>query len=88
MPVYEYICKQCGQATDRLLPHSRADTPGPCPACAEDALARRFSRVAVRFDGWGFASTDGMLPDRPGRPDFATVRERAERISEGDTGSN
>lgn len=87
MPVYEYLCQECGAATDRLLPHSRAHTPGPCPSCGADQLQRRFSRVAVRLEGWGFSATDGLVPDRPGRGDFRQVRERAERISEGDAGS-
>jgi putative FmdB family regulatory protein len=83
VPVYEYRCAGCGAPTDRLLPHERASDPGPCPACG-GILARRFSRVAVKLEGWGFSRTDGMVPDRPGRGDFKQVRERAERISEGD----
>lgn len=86
MPVYEYLCAQCGTSTDRILPHARADDPGECPACGAEALRRRFSRVGVRLEGWGFNATDGLVPDRPGRGDFRTVRERAERISEGDAG--
>lgn len=86
MPVYEYLCKHCGETTDRILAHDQASRPGPCPDCGEAALARRFSRVAVKLQGWGFAATDGLVPDRPGRGDFRTVRDRAERISEGDTG--
>ena len=87
MPLYEYICKHCGSASERLLPHARVHEPGPCASCDRSALQRRFSRVGVRYEGWGFAANDSMVPDRPGRGDFRTVRERAERISEGDTGS-
>ena len=87
MPVYEYLCKHCGGTIDRLLSHDRAGQPGPCPDCGQAALARRFSRVAVKLEGWGFTATDSLVPDRPGRGDFRTVRDRAERISEGDTGS-
>ena len=84
MPVYEYRCSACGDACDRILPHAEADDPGPCPGCGGE-LARRFSRVAVRYEGWGFRATDGLVPDRPGgRNDFRTVRERAEKLS--DTG--
>lgn len=84
MPVYEYACSSCATRTDRLLPHERADDPGPCPAC-DGSLARRFSRVGVKLEGWGFSATDGMVPDRPGRGDFREVRERAERISGGES---
>jgi putative FmdB family regulatory protein len=82
VPVYEYTCGSCGHLTDRLLPHERANDPGPCPAC-DGPLSRRFSRVAVKLEGWGFSTTDGMVPDRPGRGSFKEVRDRAERISEG-----
>lgn len=84
MPVYEYRCATCGDPTDRILPHSRVDDPGPCPACGGE-LERRFSRVAVKLEGWGFSKTDGFVPDRPGgRPDFHTVKERAERLADGE----
>lgn len=88
MPLYEYICKHCGSACEHLLPHTQVDDAGACPSCGQDALRRRFSRVAVRYEGWGFAATDGMVPERPGRGDFRTVRERAERLSEGDPGTS
>lgn len=88
MPVYEYTCKHCGCAFDRVLPHARAAEPGPCPECGVvEEVRRRFSRVAVRYDGWGFRATDGLVPERPGRADLRIVRERAERINEGDAGS-
>lgn len=83
MPVYEYQCTACGQSVDRLLPHSSVERPGPCPEC-EGPLQRRFSRVAVKLNAWGFSKTDGMVGERPGRGDFRTVSERAERISDGD----
>jgi putative FmdB family regulatory protein len=84
VPVYEYRCGDCGELTDRILRHEQADDPGPCPAC-DGTLARRFSRVAVRYEGWGFRSTDALVPDRPGgRNDWRAVRERAEKLS--DTG--
>lgn len=84
MPVYEYRCEGCGEATDRILPYDDADEPGPCPSCGGE-LRRRFSRVAVRYEGWGFNATDRLVADRPGgRNDFREVRERAEKLA--DTG--
>lgn len=82
MPVYEYVCDDCDEVVERLLPMSDADDPGPCPACEAD-LRRRFSRVAVKYTTWGFSSTDGLVPDRPGRGSYREVAERADRISEG-----
>ncbi len=84
MPVYEFRCEACGERTDRILSVDDKDRPGPCPACSGE-LSRRFSRVAVRYEGWGFNATDRLVGERPGgRNDFKTVRERAEQLS--DTG--
>lgn len=83
MPLYEYVCTGCGNSQERVVPHEEADAPGPCPDC-DATLKRRFSRVGVRLEGWGFARNDAMVPERPARPDYRTIRERAERISEGD----
>ncbi len=81
MPVYEYQCVECDERTDRLVPHSKADEPGDCPTCG-GVLRRKFSRVAVKLQGWGFSRTDGMVADRPGRGDYRQVAERAERIAD------
>jgi putative FmdB family regulatory protein len=81
MPVYEYSCRDCGERSEHLQPMG-SDAPGPCPACGGE-LRRRFSRVAVKYQGWGFTSTDGLVPgDRP-KKDFRELRERAERIADG-----
>jgi hypothetical protein len=57
--------------------------PGPCPACG-GPLRRVYGRVGIRFGGWGFSSSDALLPaDRP-RKDFRTLKEKAEEIAESD----
>jgi putative FmdB family regulatory protein len=82
MPVYEYVCPACGSVEEHLQALG-SGPPGPCQACGEE-LRRRFSRVAVRYEGWGFTSTDKLVSDdRPGR-DFKSLRERAERIADGE----
>ncbi len=47
-----------------------------------EELRRRFSRVAVRYQSWGFGSTDKLLPSDRRRQDFKALRERAERIAD------
>ena len=53
--------------------------PGPCPEC-EGELVRVYSRVGIRFSGWGFNATDGLLPDDRPKRDFRTLKEKAEEI--------
>lgn len=81
LPVYEYRCRGCGEDVERLTTHDRAADPGACRDCGGE-LARRYGRIGVRLDGWGFAATDGLVPDRQGRGAFRQVAERAERIAE------
>ena len=55
--------------------------PGPCPSCGGE-LRRLYGRVGVRFQGWGFAATDALLPGRGPRKDFKRLQEKAEEISD------
>jgi putative FmdB family regulatory protein len=80
MPVYEYACRACDAVEEHLQPMG-SEAPGPCRACGGE-LRRRFSRVAVKYQGWGFTSTDKLVAgDRP-RKDFRELREHAERIAD------
>ena len=79
MPIYEFACRACGAVEEHLLALG-ADGPATCEACG-GALRRKFSRVAVKYQGWGFASTDGLVNDPRGK-DFKALRERAERIAD------
>jgi len=57
-------------------------TSRPCAACG-GVLRRKYSRVAVRYEGWGFSSTDKLISDKAGpRKSFTELRQRAERISD------
>jgi len=80
LPVYEYACRPCGAVTEHLQPLG-SEAPGPCEACGGE-LRRRFSRVAVRYQGWGFTSTDKLLPESRRQQDFRALRERDERIAD------
>jgi hypothetical protein len=40
--------------------------------------------VGIRFSGWGFASTDALLPQERRRRDFRTVKRKAEEIADSD----
>jgi putative FmdB family regulatory protein len=79
VPVYEFACRACGAVEEHLLPLG-ADAPAPCAACGGE-LRRKFSRVAVRYEGWGFTSTDKLVNDTRGK-DYKALRERAEKIAD------
>ncbi|MEX2221062.1 MAG: FmdB family zinc ribbon protein [Candidatus Rokuibacteriota bacterium] len=82
MPIYQYRCTACGADQEFLQRLGEAAPAGGCPDCG-GALRKRFSRVAVKYGSWGFTSTD-QLSRSPGSKDFKALRERAERISDGE----
>lgn len=57
MPIYEYVCRQCGKELERLQKMSDDPLTG-CPACGEAALKRKVSAAGFRLSGKGWYETD------------------------------
>lgn len=82
MPVYEFRCVGCDEVVETVRAMGQTDPPEACPACG-GRMRRRWSRVGVRFQGWGFSSTDDLLPeDRRARRDYKQLKEKADEITE------
>lgn len=82
MPVYEFRCRGCGQEVEVVRPMGKTEPPGPCTACGGELL-RRWGRVAVRFEGWGFSRTDDLLSeDRRSKRDYRELKRKADEIAE------
>jgi len=47
MPLYEYICPDCGACFDALRAMSQADAPVSCPECGEMNGSRKISLFAA-----------------------------------------
>jgi len=48
MPIYEYICRNCGRRARIYLSYDEYDRANPaCPHCGRAELKRRVGRVAV-----------------------------------------
>lgn len=57
MPIYEYVCRDCGHELERL--QRLADDPlTECPDCGEAALKRKISAAGFRLAGGGWYETD------------------------------
>jgi putative FmdB family regulatory protein len=80
VPVYEYRCRACGASREEVQPMG-TPPPGPCLQCGGE-LRRIYGRVGVRFSGWGFNSTDSLVPGNRPRKDFKTLRDKAEEIAD------
>lgn len=79
MPIYLFRCTACGADVELLLPMGELGDR-TCAECGKPAK-HRMARVAVKYNGWGFAATDNLVSDTRGK-DFKTLRETAEKISD------
>jgi putative FmdB family regulatory protein len=52
MPIYEYLCSQCGQVFEQLV--LRSDAPVGCPCCPGAPVEKLFSSFSHQGDR-GFA---------------------------------
>ena len=57
MPIYEYVCKECGHALEALQKLSEAPLR-ECPACEKDTLIKKISAPGFRLSGSGWYETD------------------------------
>ena len=81
MPVYEFRCPVCGAVTEEILP--LGDT-APRPCSTDSCIGQRtlkLSRVAVKYQAFGFTTTDKLVGD-PTNKNFRSLQEKANEISE------
>ncbi len=57
MPIYEYLCQQCG-AHHEVLQKINDDPLVECPACHAHALKKLVSAAGFRLSGSGWYETD------------------------------
>jgi len=51
MPIYEYVCLECGQVFDEMRSFSQADAPIQCEACSSDHTSRKISLFYASSEG-------------------------------------
>jgi len=57
MPIYEYVCNQCGHQFDAL--QKLSDEPlKTCPVCEKNSLKKKISAAGFRLSGSGWYETD------------------------------
>ena len=57
MPIYEYVCRNCGHELERLQRLSE-DPLTQCPECDTPELKRKISAAGFRLAGGGWYETD------------------------------
>ena len=63
MPIYEYVCDDCGHELEALQGISD-DVLTECPSCAQARLRRKISAAAFRLKGGGWYETDFKKENR------------------------
>ena len=46
MPIYEYVCRDCNAAFEKMVPIAQADKT-PCESCGSEKTERKFSVFGV-----------------------------------------
>ena len=57
MPIYEFVCQDCGHEFEKIQSFSDSSTPA-CPNCQGRHVQRRLSAPAIHFKGSGWYITD------------------------------
>jgi putative FmdB family regulatory protein len=79
MPVYVFRCDACQHDLEVLRPLGDV-APPVCPLC-DGPTRQKLARVAVKYDAFGFTSTDKLVGDTAGR-DMKSLRRKAEEIAD------
>lgn len=64
MPIYEYVCRQCGHELEQLQKISDAPL-SDCPRCGKADLVKKISAVGFQLKGSGWYVTDFRDKGRP-----------------------
>jgi putative FmdB family regulatory protein len=57
MPIYEYVCDNCGHDLEAIQKVSEAPLLR-CPSCDQDSLRKKISAAGFRLKGGGWYETD------------------------------
>lgn len=56
MPLYEYLCRDCGRPFEKMVRMSEQDLTPVCPSCGSADTRKQISTFATR----GFSSTSSV----------------------------
>lgn len=87
MPVYTYVCDNCGVRFERHQKFS--DKPlHRCPECSELSLRKIFTPVGVVFKGSGFYATDHRSPSGVSHKNGSTKSDSDSKPEKKDEGTD
>jgi len=66
MPIFEYLCEDCGNKFEKLVRRSASENGANavhCPSCGQEHLKQQFSTFAAHANGASHAQTE--MPSCP-----------------------
>lgn len=63
MPIYEYICNDCGFEFEKIRSFSDSTTP-ICPSCEHENVGRKMGVPAIHFKGSGWYINDSKKSNK------------------------
>jgi len=79
MPIYEFVCYDCGANYEKRVSFTQTTTP-PCDACESSNVQRQMSAPAIHFKGSGWYITDSKKSNSAN--DSSKAENKAERKTE------
>ena len=87
MPIYEYVCDNCGHYLEAL--QKLSDEPLVfCPECGDAALRKQVSAAAFRLKGTGWYETEFKNSDKKKPAEKAKKESKSSSGSSSDSGSS
>ena len=87
MPIYEYVCDNCGHYLEAL--QKLSDEPLVfCPECGDATLRKQVSAAAFRLKGTGWYETDFKNSDKKKPAEKAKKESKSSSGSSSDSGSS
>ena len=89
MPIYEYVCQECGHEFERIVSFSENGKTFQCPACGAEQVQRKMGRPAIHFKGSGWYITDSKKSNNGASSSPAKKEKAADATkSEGSSSSS
>ena len=79
MPIYEYICEQCGKEIERLQKITE-EALRDCPHCGKASLRKKISAVGFQLKGTGWYVTDFKDKPKESAVNAAKTTEKGEVV--------
>ncbi len=87
MPIYEYMCPNCGHEFE-IIQGIKESPLTACPACGENQLRKKLSAAAFHLKGTGWYETDFKNSGKPAEKSGTSENETTKSTEKSDSDAN